>query len=166
MDTQNPYQTPQAALQERAADEPLLASRGARLGAVIIDSLLLALITMPISYFKGDFEMLVQGIEPSIWLQVQGILIGMVVFVLINGAWLKRYGQTVGKRICKVRIVDMQGQVPALPGLLLKRYLSVWLVSLIPVAGTLLCSINYLFIFRSDRRCVHDHLAGTRVVAA
>ncbi|MGP0173275.1 RDD family protein [Pseudomonas sp. NCHU5208] len=166
MDAQNPYQTPQSALQERAADEPLLASRGARLGAVIIDTLLMMLITVPISYFKGDFEMLMQGIEPSIWLQVQGMLIGMGVFVLINVAWLKRYGQTVGKRICKVRIVDMQGQVPALPGLLLKRYLSVWLVSLIPVAGTWLCGINYLFIFRSDRRCVHDHLAGTRVVAA
>jgi len=166
MSAHNPYQTPQSALQEPASDEPAQASRGARLGAVIIDTLLLMLVTVPISYFNGDFERIMQGFEPDMWQQVQGLMMGMTAFVLINGLWLKRYGQTVGKRICKVRIVDMQGQVPALPGLLLRRYLSVWLVSIVPLIGSLLCVVNYLFIFRSDRRCLHDHLAGTRVVPA
>lgn len=166
MSTDNPYQTPQAVLHERAANEPAQASRGARLGAVIIDTLLMMLVMMPIAYFKGDFELIMQGVEPGIWQQVQSLVMGMAVFVLINGLWLKRFGQTVGKRICKVRIVDMQGQVPALPGLLLKRYLSVWVLSMIPLVGGLLCVVNYLFIFRGDRRCLHDHLAGTRVVPA
>lgn len=164
MNEHNPYQAPQAVLQELAPGELAQASRGARLGAVIIDSLLLMLITFPISYFKGDFELIMQGVELGIWQQLQSLLLGMAVFVLINGLWLKRYGQTVGKRICKVRIVDMQGQVPELTGLLLKRYLSIWLLSIVPWVGGLLCIINYLFIFRSDRRCLHDHLAATRVV--
>ncbi|MFG0806740.1 RDD family protein [Pseudomonas fluvialis] len=165
-DYTNPYQAPQAALHEQAPGELLQASRGARLGAVLIDTFLLMLITIPLAYFDGTFEQIAQGLEPSLWQQVQSMLVGMVAFVLINGAWLKRYGQTVGKRICKVRIVDVQGQVPELVGLLTKRYLSVWLVSAIPLLGGLLCIINYLFIFRADRRCLHDHLAGTRVVQA
>ena len=164
-DHTNPYQAPQAALHEQASGELLQASRGARLGAVLIDTFLLMLITIPLANFDGTFEQIAQGLEPSLWQQVQSMLVGMVAFVLINGAWLKRYGQTVGKRICKVRIVDVQGQVPELVGLT-KRYLSVWLVSAIPLLGGLLCIINYLFIFRADRRCLHDHLAGTRVVQA
>jgi hypothetical protein len=30
--------------------------------------------------------------------------------------------------------------------------------------GTFLVLVDVLFIFRKDRRCVHDHIAGTRVV--
>ncbi|MDH1261380.1 MULTISPECIES: RDD family protein [unclassified Pseudomonas] len=166
IDPNNPYQAPQAALNEHVPGELPHASRGARLGAVIIDTVLLMAITGPISYFNGDFERIAQGVVPSLWEQVLNLVLGMAIFMLINGAWLKRYGQTVGKRICKVRIVTMQGQIPDLPGLVLKRYVSVWLLTLIPTLGGLLCVINYLFIFRRDRRCVHDHLAGTRVVPA
>lgn len=166
MTDHNPYQAPQAALDTSSEGQLQHASRGARLGAAIIDTVLLMLITVPISYFNGDFDKIAQGIEPGLWEQVLSLALGIVIFLLINGTWLKRYGQTVGKRICKVRIVTMQGQIPDLAGLVLKRYVSVWLLTLIPIVGGLLCIINYLFIFRRDRRCVHDHLAGTRVVPA
>ncbi|MGE8499657.1 MAG: RDD family protein [Pseudomonas sp.] len=166
MTDHNPYQAPQAALGTSSDGQMQHASRGARLGAAIIDTVLLMAITLPISYFNGDFERIAQGVVPGLWEQVLNLALGIVIFLLINGTWLKRYGQTVGKRVCKVRIVNMQGQIPDLAGLVLKRYVSVWLLTLIPTLGGLLCIINYLFIFRRDRRCVHDHLAGTRVVPA
>jgi uncharacterized RDD family membrane protein YckC len=37
-------------------------------------------------------------------------------------------------------------------------------VALIPVIGGFLPLVDVLFIFRHDRRCIHDLLAGTNVV--
>ena len=45
------------------------------------------------------------------------------------------------------------------------RYVLVMLVMAIPIIGQLLGLADALFIFRSDRRCVHDLLAGTKVVS-
>ncbi|MNT88741.1 RDD family protein [compost metagenome] len=54
--------------------------------------------------------------------------------------------------------------MPELGNLLLKRYLVWWLLAYIPVVGMLVVLVDYLFIFRADRRCLHDLAAGTRVV--
>jgi hypothetical protein len=47
--------------------------------------------------------------------------------------------------------------------LLLKRYLPVQVVGSIPVLGMFASLVDVLFIFRDDRRCVHDLIAGTQV---
>ena len=38
------------------------------------------------------------------------------------------------------------------------------LVAQIPYIGAFLILADVLCIFREDRRCLHDHLAGTRVI--
>jgi uncharacterized RDD family membrane protein YckC len=48
--------------------------------------------------------------------------------------------------------------------IILKRSLPITLFSLIPVIGGLLGLANIGFIFRKDRRCLHDIIAGTKVV--
>ncbi|MOA70690.1 RDD family protein [compost metagenome] len=54
--------------------------------------------------------------------------------------------------------------MPELGNLLLKRYLVWWLLAYVPIVGMFLVLVDYLFIFRADRRCLHDRLAATRVV--
>jgi uncharacterized RDD family membrane protein YckC len=44
------------------------------------------------------------------------------------------------------------------------RYLPVQLITNVPLAGPVLNLVNVLMIFRGDRRCGHDLIAGTRVV--
>jgi hypothetical protein len=46
------------------------------------------------------------------------------------------------------------------------RYLVFSLISQIPVAGGLLSLLNILFIFGKERRCLHDRITGTKVMAA
>jgi uncharacterized RDD family membrane protein YckC len=40
------------------------------------------------------------------------------------------------------------------------------IIGAIPYLGGIYGLVDALFIFRDDRRCVHDHIAGTRVVKA
>ena len=63
-----------------------------------------------------------------------------------------------------IRIEGIDGTRPSLMHLLLRRYLPVQAVGALPAVGPLLGFANVLFIFRGDRRCVHDLIAGTRVV--
>ncbi len=66
----------------------------------------------------------------------------------------------------KTRIVSVRdGRLLSFGRLIGLRYLPVWLVSVIPVIQ-LFGMIDALFIFRRDRRCVHDLIAGTKVVRA
>ena len=48
----------------------------------------------------------------------------------------------------------------------LARAVATWAITAIPVAGGIFALADLLFIFREDRRCLHDHIAGTRVVRA
>ncbi|AYC33231.1 RDD family protein [Pseudomonas cavernae] len=161
---ENPYQTPQATLQGEL-EAPLLASRGARLGAALIDGLIMCLLSVPLFYKLGFYDGLTTGQEPAFGLQVLGALIGLAAFLLVNGLLLKRYGQTVGKRLLKLAIVDLDGNTPAFLPMYLKRYLLWGAIVYVPVIGWLLVLIDCLFIFRGDRRCLHDLTASTRVVS-
>ena len=76
-------------------------------------------------------------------------------------------GQTIGKIAMGLRIVRFEdgGNPGFVKAVVLRTFL--WgLVTAIPVLGGLAWLVGVLFIFRDDQRCVHDHLAGTRVVAA
>ena len=63
-----------------------------------------------------------------------------------------------------IRIVDVTSNGAATAVKLLGlRYVLVMLLGAIPIIGGLLGVIDFLFIFREDRRCVHDLIAGTKV---
>ena len=86
--------------------------------------------------------------------------------VVYQMVMLARRGQTVGKRVMKIRIVKMDGAVPGFVQAVLLRMIVSALPRAIPVVGHLYTLIDLLFIFRADRRCLHDRIAGTRVVQA
>jgi len=60
----------------------------------------------------------------------------------------------------------MAGAKPDFVRLAGMRYGSTQLISLVPVLGGLYVIVDVLFIFRDDRRCIHDLIAGTQVVVA
>ena len=87
--------------------------------------------------------------------------VGVTAFQMVG---LSRRGQTVGKRAMKIGIVKLDGSKPGFLHAVLLRALVNGLPGAIPVVGVLYPLIDFLFIFRADRRCVHDLIAGTRVV--
>lgn len=141
-----------------------LASRGSRLGAAIIDGFITLAVVLPIQWAGGafkDFPKPAQSpLQTVLWSAV-----GLVVYVLIHGYFLKKNGQTIGKRLLKIRIAnESDGSIPPLERLLLWRVLPMNVVGLVPFVGPLLALADVLCIFRRDQRCLHDHLARTVVV--
>ena len=92
------------------------------------------------------------------------VVFGLAFFLLVHGYFLKENGQTVGKKVVGIRIADLYNDVPSLQTLILMRYLPIWIVTMIPLIGGMVSLVDVLFIFKDDRRCIHDIIAGTRVV--
>lgn len=142
----------------------ILASRGKRLGGALLDGLFGLIIMIPIMLFTGGLEQSFKGESPSIIQQTGYVFLGLFIFLALHGYLLYTRGQTIGKLIVKTRIVDRFGNIPKFGKLFILRYLILGLFVIIPILGELLAIVNILFIFRKDRRCIHDHLAQTWVV--
>ena len=167
MSDTNPYATPESSIEDVDPAErsrpARLASRGARLGASLIDAALTLLVVSPPAYALGLYAP--EALEsPSIGQSLLGALLGIGVFLLLNGMLLANHGQTVGKRLLKMRIVSVRDhQLLPFSTVIGLRYLPIWVVSQIPLL-TVLTLVDVLFIFRSDKRCLHDLIAGTKVI--
>lgn len=146
-----------------------LAPRGVRLGAVLIDSLISIPILLPAAFASGFWQTAMsaaaKGEQVPSGMLIAWMAFSVVVFVLIQGYPLVTDGQTWGKKAVSIKIVDMQGVTPSIARLS-ARYAVVLLVGSIPLIGKLASLIDILLIFRRDKRCGHDLLAGTRVVNA
>ena len=141
-----------------------LASRGSRLGASLLDSLIMMLFMIPVMFFTGGFDGISEGTQPSLSYNLAMGLLGLIVFVLINFKLLKDKGQTVGKRIVGIKIVDMAGNQATWGHNLTKRYAIFFIPGQVPLIGQIFSIVNVLFIFGKEKRCIHDYGAGTQVV--
>ena len=161
------YGSPKAELniETDGANENPLASRWTRLGASIIDGIIILVFTLPIMYFTGGFEGFPDGEQPSAFYTLGMGAIGLIFFIIIHGRFLIRDGQTIGKRVLGIKIVTLEGKLPDLSHLA-KRYGFYLLIGNLPFVGPIINMINILFIFSESRRCLHDHVGGTKVVQA
>lgn len=164
MSEDNLYAAPEADIAPNESGQ--LAGRGIRLGGAIIDGLLAMAIIFPVMFMSGYWDRAMMG-EESIMDAALIAGVGVIAFLVLQGYLLANYGQTIGKRILGTRIVSVEddnilpfGKVISL------RYLPIWLVSVIPILGPIVSLVDPIFIFREDRRCIHDLIAGTKVVVA
>jgi len=165
---QSTYETPTTPSEEAGTPSgPDLAGRGRRLGAYLIDLIIagivlviLAVLNIGISFEDVARDPMTQQMSTA------GGIAYLVIFMVINGYLLVTKGQTLGKLALDIRIVDAASNGAATAVKILGlRYVLVMLVGAIPIIGGLLGTIDFLFIFREDRRCVHDLIAGTKVVS-
>jgi uncharacterized RDD family membrane protein YckC len=151
-----------------------LAGRGARLGAVVLDNVLMGLCAVPaIPPYMALLEATENGGDPSAALSGSGGsllaagLLLMLVFGIVQLVLLSRTGQTVGKRICRVRVARFEdGTNPGFVKAVLLLGFVPGLIGAIPLLGLVFALVNICFIFREDKRCIHDLIAGTNVLEA
>lgn len=159
-------------------NESELAGRGTRLGAAIIDRLLGVLCAMPGLMIMGPaFAQLViaasRGEEPDMEafsagsFLLGGAVAGIALLALfIVQVWmLSTRGQSIGKRMLGIRIVLFRDNGnPGFVHAWLLRNLVPGLIGVVPYVGFLFVLVDLCFIFGEPRRCVHDYIAGTKVV--
>jgi uncharacterized RDD family membrane protein YckC len=86
----------------------------------------------------------------------------ILAFLLVQWNLIATRGQTIGKMLLAIRIINRNGGTPGfVQGVLLRNWMRVAL-ALIPFFSV----VDVLFIFGESRRCLHDYLAGTSVVQA
>ncbi len=159
---ENPYAAPRVAAarpQYSAVSSDSLASRGSRLAASLIDGFAAIVILLPALsavFFAGNESL--SGVAILLAL-VSGI--AFLGFAVSQLSMLVRQGQTLGKKAMNIRIVNYSdGQIPSAGRLLGMRYFVNSLLGQIPFYTFL----DVLLIFGNERRCIHDYLAGTKVV--
>lgn len=170
----DPYRPPAAELSERGAAAPSfrpahLASRTSRLGAAIIDGLCLAVIVAPLGI---AYVMLTPEEQPPNYSASDyGTAIAIVATLGLPLATyqlvqLHRRGQTLGKKLLRIRIVRSSGEPVSLVRVLALRGAPFFALSLIPAVGRLASLLDALAIFQPSHRCLHDLVADTIVVEA
>ncbi len=166
MDNTNPYQAPTANLATPDQQAVQLADRSQRLMAVFVDGIIGSIVSLGIlfaitklfSIEYTDFFSFISTENPFTF------IFFLVVNFLLNIHWLKKDGQTIGKKLAKIKVVDLNNNILSLKSYFFKRHLPTTLFNIVPVIGGLLSLIDALFIFRKERRCIHDWIAGTKVI--
>ena len=158
--------------------ETFLAERSQRFYAFCLDSLfsfsVSFLVPLLLSPFIKDSNLIIA-------------LLCFVIVVSIQGYLLVNTGQSIGKRLINIRIVDSVNlKIPSFKNVFLIRYILIWqipnLMSLLLLGGSPELNSNdlsngeafisliafivlaqTLLIFKNDRRCGHDILSGTIV---
>ncbi len=163
------FAPPQAHVEDLATGEQVLAGRGERLIAAIVDGLIAGGLGWVIGLIPLMQKLVMaesQASAESPWttLRPLSLAVGAAVFLALQGWPLLTRGQTIGKIIMKLRIVRPDGSRPDAFRLLGLRYGIGVLCNLHLVFAMVYGLIDSLMIFRSSRKCLHDTIADTRVI--
>lgn len=161
----NPYQTPAERVEDvwqetGIGNLPPPAERGTRLIAALLDGLCYAVGIILLMFIEG----LPPDPNNTVWLLK--VYAGAAPVMIVNLIFLARDGQSLGKKALGIRIVESDGARASLTRIFLLRMVAPTLVGFIPIVGPFFGLADSLLIFRADRRCLHDHMAGTIVVMA
>lgn len=185
--SENPYASSATILkqEEQHPHEIVLASRFRRVIARFIDALLeglfyWAFVTLP----PGVSDLLSQTngtdsipqsahwvYDPWLWWVIPDFSLESLVYWLISigitficqAYLLAQYGQTIGKRVLKIKIVSENGyKKPTLSRSFVVRECGIYVLNWIPI----LAIVELLWIFGESRKCLHDHWSSTIVINA
>ena len=144
---------------------PQLARLGARFNGHLLDSMIFAAPAIPI--IVGAILDPLGG--ALYWIAMIFGIVASLAVMGVNMLWLHQRGQPIGKRVLGTRIVMLDDSPAPLWRIVALRALPVGIasavLSLIPL-GNFIMLIDGAVIFGTERRCVHDYIAGTKVVEA
>jgi uncharacterized RDD family membrane protein YckC len=174
-ESSNLYAPPKSAVKDVEADDALdLASRWARLAAVIIDGLFGFAGFIPA--YVTNFATIAQqsrGNPVAIWVGLAKTgswfylgVIGALIVLAIDITLLARNGQTIGKKLLGIKVVRVDGSPVSFVRVFFVRYVFNTFLTLIPLVGSLYSLADSLMIFSESRRTAHDRIADTIVINA
>lgn len=138
------------------------ATFGQRAGAVILDGLLIMGAVFAVFLVAAVVGFVLGLVHETLGVAAGGLLAFAGYFTVLIGVMFLEagpYGQTPGKHIVGIRVLDTGGR-PLSKGLSVGRYLA-------KVISGLPCYLGYLWaLWDADNRAWHDMIVSTRVVTA
>ena len=173
----NNYAPPKSEVADVVPDDDVKASRGSRLGASILDSLIIFLPMTPAYVQAVPLLARAAGGVPRNALAVWGViastgswfyvgLLWAVIMLTINGILTYRNGQSIAKKWLGIKDVRTDGARASFARIFWLRNVLNSAIAFIPLIGSLYGLIDILFIFGSAKRCLHDYIADTIVIRA
>jgi uncharacterized RDD family membrane protein YckC len=96
--------------------------------------------------------------------QIFLIILSFIAVIMIQGKLLIRDGQTIGKKIIGIKIINAYtlGKVKWF-NIIFIRWIFFGILSVLPYVGNITLFMDVVFIFSKNRKCIHDMLSGTVV---
>ncbi|QXJ24420.1 RDD family protein [Actinomadura graeca] len=184
---QQPYGQPAYGPPGHGGPGDHLAGRWARLGAALLDGLIVGVVSLPFLIQAIRWDRLKEISEsgetatPSDMYDIPRLLIGYAVAFVLGFAYYTvlhaRWGQTVGKRAAGIRLVRASdqaavgwGQAAARQGFVYLITIGTAVLNLLGPAGGLVGIAGLLdnawILWDARRQALHDKVAGTIVVKA
>ena len=130
-----------------------------RFGAVILDGIIMAIFTIPISYLIRLLFPITDPKNLSRVFLVTGISwgISILLHLLYQVFFLGKYGATLGKMTCGIKVIRSDGS-PITYGRAAGRFFAYILSALILYIGYIMAG------FDDEKRALHDRICDTRVI--
>ena len=151
----------------------VLASRGERLGGYVLDGLITLPFLFPAVVLGFRFGRLARDHEAVPGTLMFAAFLCVAAMLVLGGYQMyleAAKGQSLGKRWMRTKIVALDGSPPGFArAILLRRgvtiaiYLVIARMFSVPLAYAF-GLVDLLMIFGAGNRCLHDRIAGTRVV--
>ena len=149
------------------------ASRLSRLGATMVDATLVPSLTILLVLMTGIVED-AEDYTSNVWM-LQVLLLAIGSYLALNGYFLWRSGQTLGKKLFGIAIVTYISEAISVDGdkepvkakfwkLICVRALFFPLIFMVVTPLAPLPLLDQFMIFGKKRRCLHDLIAGTAVI--
>ena len=187
-DMRNVYQSTQIDLNDDDM-EVELATPWQRIGAYLINILIGGVLYLPMVFgvaipaYQNSVAQ-AQGLPvaadggmstgSAVMMGISGLL--LLAYLIYQAVIMSRDGQSLGKKIMKIKVVDLDGYNPGFKGVVLMREIVFNIItsvlSLIPFLGVLvsfgvsIARLVMIFLDSNDRRTLQDMLAKTMVVKA
>jgi uncharacterized RDD family membrane protein YckC len=165
----NPYAPPKAAVRDISMSDAslVLADRGTRLGAAILDGIVMAVMVyvpfLVIAIFGAATvgpDRSGEGMPGVLMFGFLLMFVGFVAWAWITTVYVMRNGQTIAKKWLKIKVVRTDGSPVGLGRIFWLRNVVNAALGIIPLYGL----VEVLFIFGESQQCLHDKLADTIVV--
>lgn len=137
-----------------------------RLGAKIIDWMIMSGVNFIVMALFGVLIAFTGSFNPEsgppvvfIILQIFNSLLSLLLPIAYSTWLVGKYGATVGKMACKIKVVGPEGEKVS--------YLRAMGRAFAEILSGLILAIGYIMAaFDSEKRALHDHICSTRVVKA
>lgn len=149
------------------AAQPTGATPGSRVAAHLIDStvFVLPVLSLLVAVIVASDHIPTVRIF-DYWILAISVPLTLALLTAVQLFFVHENGQSIGKRVMRLRVVMSNGEPANVWRVLFLRNLAPLLIGFIPMIGLIFRIANVAALYSEGNRAIHDRFANTKVVRA